>query len=94
MKPLQVEVPENLADELDSLVRREEDCAPTVTAIKVPAGLDWPTLDRRLRARGKVVGGNYADLAGKVFRIGHMGTQATDDLLARGTAALRGALAG
>ena len=65
-----------------------------MTAIKVLAGLDWPTLDRRLRERGMVVGGNYADLAGKVFRIGHMGTQATDDLLARGSAALREALAG
>ena len=79
---------------LELYPRREEDCAPTVTAIKVPAGLDWPTLDRRLRERGMVVGGNYADLAGKVFRIGHMGTQATDDLLARGSAALREALAG
>jgi aspartate aminotransferase-like enzyme len=58
----------------------------------VPETLGWPELDRRLRAQGIVVGGNYGKLAGKVFRIGHMGTQATDDLLARGTAALRAAL--
>jgi aspartate aminotransferase-like enzyme len=38
------------------------------------------------------VGGNYGPLAGKVFRIGHMGNQATDDLLQRGAAALKEAL--
>jgi aspartate aminotransferase-like enzyme len=67
-------------------------CSPTVTAFQVPEALGWPELDRRLRAQGMVVGGNYGELAGKVFRIGHMGTQATDDLLVRGTAALRAAL--
>jgi aspartate aminotransferase-like enzyme len=67
-------------------------CSPTVTAFRVPEALGWPELDRRLRAQGMVAGGNYGELAGKVFRIGHMGTQATDDLLTRGTAALRAAL--
>jgi aspartate aminotransferase-like enzyme len=71
----------------------EDFSSPTVTALKMPDGLDWPTLDARLRARGMVVGGNYGPLAGKVFRIGHMGSQATDDLLERGSAALREALA-
>jgi aspartate aminotransferase-like enzyme len=71
----------------------EEYSSPTVTALKVPEGLDWPTLDARLRARGMAVGGNYGPLAGKVFRIGHMGNQATDDLLERGVAALKDALA-
>lgn len=73
---------------------REEYCSPTVTALQMPAGLDWPTLNARLRRRGMAVGGNYGPLAGKVFRIGHMGTQATDDLLERGSAALRAALRG
>ncbi len=72
--------------------KREADSAPTVTALRMPAGLDWTTLDARLRSRGMVVGGNYGPLAGKVFRIGHMGNQATDDLFERGTAALREAL--
>jgi cobyrinic acid a,c-diamide synthase len=45
-------------------------------------------------ARGMAVGGNYGPLAGQVFRIGHMGTQATDDLLERGAAALKAALEG
>jgi len=78
---------------LDLYPRREEVSSPTVTAVKVPPGLDWPALDRRLRERGMAVGGNYGELAGRVFRIGHMGTQATDDLLERGAVALRDALA-
>ena len=37
-----------------------------------------------LRAEGMVVGGNYGALAGKVFRIGHMGSQADLSLVRRG----------
>ena len=55
--------------------------SPTVTAVYVPRGLSWPEFDRRLRSRGLVVGGNYGPLAGKVFRLGHMGTQADLELL-------------
>lgn len=50
--------------------------SPTVTAVKVPAGISWSELDKRFRAKGLVVGGNYGELAGKVYRLGHMGTQA------------------
>jgi len=59
-------------------------CAPTVTAVKVPEHLGWEELDRRLRARGMVVGGSWEKLAGKVFRIGHMGHQARRELVERG----------
>ena len=55
--------------------------APTVTAVKVPEGMDWHDLDHRFRDRGLAVGGNYGPLAGKVFRLGHMGTQADIDLV-------------
>jgi aspartate aminotransferase-like enzyme len=34
-----------------------------------------------LRERGLVVGGSYGPLTGKVFRIGHMGSQADLDLV-------------
>ena len=77
---------------LELYPRREADCSPTVTALQMPAGLDWPTLNGRLREHGMAVGGNYGSLAGKVFRIGHMGTQASDDLFERGTTALRAVL--
>jgi len=63
--------------------------APTVTAAYVPDGWTWPALDRALRAHGMAVGGNYGELAGKVFRIGHMGSQADLTLVARGMEVLR-----
>ena len=50
--------------------------SPTVTAVKVPAGISWSELDARFRQHGLVVGGSYGPLAGKVFRLGHMGSQA------------------
>jgi len=51
-------------------------CSPTVTAVNLPAGIAWQEFDRRLRRSGLVVGGSYGDRAGKIFRLGHMGTQA------------------
>lgn len=63
---------------------RDAISSPTVTAVYVPDGWTWPELDRSLRAQGMAVGGNYGELAGKVFRIGHMGTQANMGLLERG----------
>jgi len=50
--------------------------SPTVTAINVPAGITWTEFDQRLRRHGLVAGGSYGPIAGKVFRLGHMGTQA------------------
>jgi aspartate aminotransferase-like enzyme len=55
-----------------------------VTAVKVPGDLGWQALDAGLRRRGMAVGGSYGPLAGKVFRIGHMGPQARISLVARG----------
>lgn len=50
--------------------------SPTVTAVNVPGSISWEEFDRRLRRRGLVAGGSYGPIAGKVFRLGHMGTQA------------------
>ena len=72
--------------------RGEEDCSPTVTAVQVPAEIGWPELDRRLRERGMAVGGSLGPLAGKVFRIGHMGTQADMALIDQGMDVLEEAL--
>lgn len=55
--------------------------SPTVTAIYVPDKISWKKLDAAFRAEGLVVGGNYGCLAGEVFRIGHMGTQANLNLV-------------
>ena len=55
--------------------------SPTVTAFKVPERIGWPELNRRFRRCGLVVGGNYDRLAGRNFRVGHMGTQAAERLV-------------
>jgi aspartate aminotransferase-like enzyme len=55
--------------------------APTVTAALVPEHIPWPAFDSRLRQHGLVVGGSYGPLAGKVFRLGHMGSQADRKLV-------------
>ena len=67
----------------------EEICSPTVTAFYVPEKITWPELDGALRKNGVAVGGNYGSLAGKVFRIGHMGSQADCDLVREGMEILR-----
>lgn len=41
-----------------------------------------------------VVGGNYGPLAGKVFRIGHMGSQANQVLVQQGMDVLEAVLKG
>lgn len=56
-------------------------CSPTVTAVYVPEHMTWERLDSELRLQNMVVGGNYGRLAGKVFRIGHMGSQANINLI-------------
>ncbi len=58
--------------------------SPTVTAAYVPEGWTWKGLDTGLRSHGVAVGGNYGPLAGKVFRIGHMGSQADMALVNQG----------
>ncbi|MDR2414334.1 MAG: aminotransferase class V-fold PLP-dependent enzyme [Odoribacteraceae bacterium] len=57
-------------------------CSPTVTAARVPEALGWEKLDAALRARGAVFGNNFGALAGKVFRVGHMGSQANIEMVA------------
>lgn len=55
--------------------------SPTVTAVYVPENTSWEELNARLCERGVVMGGNYGCLAGEVFRIGHMGSQANLNLV-------------
>jgi aspartate aminotransferase-like enzyme len=78
--------------ELELFPADEAACSPTVTALKVPSGLNWQELDGRLRERGVVMGGSLGPLEGKVFRIGHMGSQAEMGLVERGLEALASAI--
>ena len=78
---------------LELFPKSEDYCSPTVTAFYVPKKFTWQEFNERLRARGLAVGGNYGSLAGKVFRIGHMGSQADNDLVKRGMKIIREVLA-
>ncbi len=71
----------------------EAGCSPTVTALEVPESIGWQELDRRLRERGMGVAGSLGPLAGRVFRIGHMGVQADLALVDLGMDVLAQAIA-
>ncbi len=62
--------------------------SPTVTAVHVPDGWTWAQLDAALRRRGVLLAGSYGPLANKVFRVGHMGTQAELSMVERAMTAL------
>jgi aspartate aminotransferase-like enzyme len=66
--------------------------APTVTAVCVPQGITWPEFDARLRKQGLAVAGSYGPLADKVFRLGHMGSQADENLVEQALKAIQKAL--
>jgi aspartate aminotransferase-like enzyme len=53
----------------------------TVTAALVPDGVDWPAFSKELRSRGLVIAGAQGRLAGKVFRVGHLGDVHVDDIV-------------
>jgi len=57
--------------------RKEEYCSNTVTAVETPKGLNEEELRRRLKEHyGIMIAGSWGKLAGKVFRLGHMGYNA------------------
>ena len=55
--------------------------APTVTAAMIPDGFTWPEWKEALRRRGLICTGSFGPMDGKVFRLGHMGTQAQPYLM-------------
>ncbi|MCF8052616.1 MAG: aminotransferase class V-fold PLP-dependent enzyme [Desulfobacterales bacterium] len=66
---------------IDLFPAAEAVCSPTVTAANVPENISWADFDARLRAEGLAVAGSYGPMAGRVFRIGHMGSQADEELV-------------
>lgn len=52
---------------------KEEVAAPTLSCILYPEGVDDGKFRASLASRGVIVAGSLAHLAGKAFRIGHMG---------------------
>jgi len=52
-----------------------------VTAVHLPDGLDWKAFNGALRRRGLVVAGGQGRLAGKIFRVGHLGSVTVPEIL-------------
>lgn len=52
---------------------REEICSVTVTAVKMPEGINDQELRQKVREHGVVISGGQDKLTGEIFRIGHMG---------------------
>ena len=66
---------------LDLFPRDESTASNTVTAVTVPGGVDAAALVAKLRTEhGVVISGGQASLAGKIFRIGHMGRTTEDEI--------------
>ncbi len=66
--------------------------SPTVTAVMVPKGVEWARWRSLLREEGLVAAGSFGPMLGKVFRLGHMGTQADPRLMEQALAAIKSAL--
>jgi len=62
----------------------DERCASnTVTAVKVPEGVDWPKLYLLLQDEyDTLIEGGQGPLTGKIFRIGHLGWVTEQDITA------------
>ncbi|MGI0091331.1 MAG: pyridoxal-phosphate-dependent aminotransferase family protein [Nitrososphaerales archaeon] len=66
---------EELGLELFPLTR--DICSDTVTALKVPSGIEDAALRERMRTKyGVVISGSWGKLSGRVIRLGHMGFNA------------------
>jgi predicted phosphoserine aminotransferase len=54
--------------------------SPTVTCLRVPAGMTGPAVVKGLKERGFVIASGYGKLKEETFRIGHMGDQTVGTL--------------
>jgi len=53
----------------------------TVTAAWLPDGVEWKDFNGRIKQRGVILAGGQGKLAGKVFRVGHLGQVTVTDIL-------------
>ena len=65
----------------------------TVTAAWIPDDLDWKPFNAELRRAGLVLAGGQGKLTGKIFRVGHLGSVTTEEIIAA-MATLEAALIG
>jgi aspartate aminotransferase-like enzyme len=64
------------------LLAADDVASKTVTAAWIPDGLDWKAFNGGLKRRGLVLAGGQGKLTGKIFRLGHLGSVTTDEILA------------
>ena len=64
------------------LLAADDVASKTVTAAWIPDGLDWKAFNGSLKRQGLVLAGGQVKLKGKIFRLGHLGSVTTDDILA------------
>ncbi len=55
--------------------------SPTVTAARLPEGLDWKAFNDGVKRRGVILAGGQGKIAGHVFRIGHLGSVTLAEIL-------------
>ena len=66
---------------LDIFPVTESIASDTCTAVSIPEGVDGSSLVEKMRVEHNVVlAGGQANLAGKIFRIGHMGLTSHEDI--------------
>jgi aspartate aminotransferase-like enzyme len=63
------------------LLADPEVASNTVTSAWLPDGVEWSALTKACRARGLVIAGGQGPLTGKIFRVGHLGSVSTDDMV-------------
>ncbi len=63
------------------LLADPEVASNTVTSAWLPDGVEWSALNKACRARGLVLAGGQGPLTGKIFRVGHLGSVSTDDIV-------------
>jgi aspartate aminotransferase-like enzyme len=63
------------------LLAEDDVASKTVTAAWIPDDLDWKAFNGALKRRGLVLAGGQGKLKGKIFRVGHLGSVTTDDIL-------------
>jgi len=64
------------------LLASDDVASKTVTAAWIPEGVDWKVFNAGLKRRGLVLAGGQGKLKGRIFRLGHLGSVTTDDILA------------
>ena len=53
----------------------------TVTAAHLPEGHDWKTFNGAIKSHGVILAGGQGKLAGKIFRLGHLGSVTVEEIL-------------